>query len=216
MSHDAMTSDKPLLAGSTSRGSPVRWAGQWNLPNQITLLRLGLAVVSMILIDTQAWLAACVAFVVAAGTDFVDGHIARRYGLVTVLGRILDPLVDKLLVGGAFAFLAAVPESGVHPWFAVVVLARELLVTTLRGLLEASGKDFSAAWSGKVKMVLQCAAVACVLLTLVPEPPWGDSVAWVLLGLRKWLLWAMTAATIYSGAIYVARAMRLIESETGE
>jgi len=212
---DSMTSDTSIPPAPVRSHSPTQLEGQWNLPNQITVTRLGLAVISMILIDQRAWLWACLAFVVAAGTDFLDGLIARRYGLVTVLGRVLDPLVDKLLVGGAFAFLAAVPESGVHPWFAVVVIARELLVTTLRGLLEACGQDFSAAWSGKVKMALQCVAVAVVLLTLAQSPPWGELWQDALRRIRPWVLWGMTLATIYSGGVYVVRAMRLIESNRG-
>jgi len=147
------------------------WHRQWNVANQITLSRLVLTLACLWLIDARLWGWAALVFFVAASTDFVDGYIARKYGLVTVLGRVLDPLVDKMLVGGGFIFLAAVPEARVSPWVAVIVIGRELFITSLRGLLEAAGKDFSAAWSGKVKMVLQCAAVVAVLLELATAPP---------------------------------------------
>ena len=91
-------------------------------------------------------------FVVAAGTDWLDGYWARKYGQVTNLGRILDPFVDKIIICGTFIFLAAVPDSGVQAWMAVVIVGRELLVTALRSYLEGEGADFSASMSGKLKM----------------------------------------------------------------
>ncbi len=199
---------------STDRG----WHKQWNIPNQITLARLVLALACLALIDLGWWLSACGTFLVAASTDFIDGYIARKYGLVTVLGRILDPLVDKIVVGGAFTFLAAVPGSGVHPWIAVIVIGRELFITSLRGMLEASGQDFSAAWSGKVKMFVQCGAVICVLLALANQdtqsvggPDWQNLLDWSRVG----LLWGTVATTLYSGYVYVERAAKMFRGGSG-
>ena len=104
-------------------------------------------------------------FAIAAGTDWVDGFYARRYGQITQLGRILDPFADKIIICGTFTFLAAVPPviqrrarssaSEIWAWMAVIVVAREILVTALRSFFEEHGSDFSAKWSGKWKMVFQ-------------------------------------------------------------
>ena len=97
-------------------------------------------------------------------------------GQVTKLGRVFDPFVDKIIICGAFIFLAAEPASGVAAWMAVVVVGREMLVTALRGFIEQSGGDFSAQLAGKLKMVLQCVAVVASLVTLSygerPQPDW--------------------------------------------
>lgn len=194
---------------SASRAEASRGAGTpWNVPNLITLSRLLLAIFLFWLIDGgKHWLLSCVVFLIAAATDALDGWIARRYGLITVLGRILDPFVDKVIIGGAFMFLAVRPESGVNAWMAVIVIGRELFITSLRSLLESQGKDFSAVWSGKIKMVVQCAAVAASLLYL--EYGRGLPSAEALATALKWLLWATVAVTIYSGYVYVVRAVQM-------
>src|SRR6185369_14028873 len=125
----------------------------FNLPNQLTVLRLLLSVVLFALIALQYFLAGVVVFIVAAGTDWLDGYFARKYGQVTNLGRILDPFVDKIIICGSFVFLVAEPDSGVQAWMAVFVVGRELLVTALRSYLEGEGADFSAVMSGKLKML---------------------------------------------------------------
>jgi CDP-diacylglycerol---glycerol-3-phosphate 3-phosphatidyltransferase len=181
-----------------------------NLPNLITLSRLALSVVLFALIDEgNHWLAATVLFVVAASTDFLDGYIARRYGLITKIGRILDPFVDKVIVGGTFLFLAMYRDqgSGVNAWMVITVIGREMFVTSLRGVLEQEGKDFSAALTGKIKMVVQCAAVTAALLYLeyAPGCPYIKVWTWV----RDGLLWSSVAVTLYSGYEYVVRAAQM-------
>jgi CDP-diacylglycerol--glycerol-3-phosphate 3-phosphatidyltransferase len=181
-----------------------------NVPNLITLSRLILAIVLFGLIDIGGhWLASTVLFIVAASTDFVDGHIARRYGLVTKVGRILDPFVDKVIIGGAFLFLAMYRDlgSGVSAWMVITVIGREMFVTSLRSVLEQEGKDFSAVMSGKIKMVVQCAAVAGSLLFL--EYGKGSSNEQSLAMARDCLLWASVAVTLYSGYEYVVRAVKM-------
>ena len=128
-------------------------------------------------IGFQQFAPAFVLFVVAASTDWLDGYFARRWGLVTQLGRILDPFADKLIICGTFIFLAAVPASGIAPWMAVVVMGRELLVTGLRSFLEQKGIDFSAEMSGKLKMVLQCVAAGASLFYLAWSPAWLEAAA---------------------------------------
>lgn len=180
-----------------------------NVPNCITLARLVLAIVLFAMISLgSSWIAATVMFVVAAATDALDGFIARRYGLVTTLGRILDPFADKIIICGAFLFLVAKPESGVNAWMALIVFGREMFITSLRAFLEQHGRDFSAVWSGKIKMILQCAAVTASLLSMDAE----FAVIAPFLRVRDILLWGMTAVTVYSGVEYTYRAYRMLRA----
>ena len=183
----------------------------YNVPNAITAVRFVLAIAVMGLIHFQMFTAALVVFVIAASTDWMDGYWARKYNQVTKVGRIFDPFVDKIIICGTFIALVAIANSGVAAWMAVVVLARELLVTSLRGMIEGTGGDFSANQLGKWKMVLQCAAVIAVLLVLMtqPTPAW---LQWTCNG----LLWGAIALTVYSGYDYTARAAKLIRDAADE
>jgi CDP-diacylglycerol--glycerol-3-phosphate 3-phosphatidyltransferase len=177
----------------------------FNVPNQITGVRFLLAIVNFVLMPLGQYLPALILFVVAASTDWIDGYWARRYGQVTKLGRVFDPFVDKFIICGMFIFLAAERGSGVAPWMAVVVVARELLVTTLRTFIEQSGGDFSARMSGKLKMVFQCLAVCVSLVALMMG---GESAAdwlrWTLLA----SVWLAVLSTIQSGLGYVMAAAK--------
>jgi CDP-diacylglycerol---glycerol-3-phosphate 3-phosphatidyltransferase len=207
-----LAEERDLTAGAAARPGrdrdETRATSPLNLPNIITLSRLVLAVFLFWLIDrTNHWLAACIVFVVAAATDAIDGYIARRYGLVTKIGRIFDPFVDKVIIGGAFLFLAVVPASGINAWMVMAVIGREMFVTSLRSVLESEGKDFSATMSGKIKMVVQCIAVAGALLFL--EYARGSDAERALAVCRDVLLWISVAVTLYSGYDYVIRAVKL-------
>jgi CDP-diacylglycerol---glycerol-3-phosphate 3-phosphatidyltransferase len=181
-----------------------------NLPNVITFARLLLSFVVFGLIATEKyWLWAAGLFVFAVLTDVLDGYIARRYNLITVLGRILDPFVDKFITAGVFVFLLPVSHSGVTPLMVMIVLGREMLITSLRGAIEQQGQDFSASISGKLKMFLQCLAATFCMLVLDPkvtEMAPAASISW----LRDGLLWLMVLVTVWSGWGYVRRAMSLL------
>jgi len=197
-----------------------------NLPNQITVARLLMAIVFFVLLvqfDMKAptprlgMLDVCAAlFLVAALTDIVDGYLARKLNKVTSLGRVLDPFVDKILVLGAYIFLAGdgfVDGTGrlvsdVAPWMVVVILARELLVTSLRSANEASGRAFGANWHGKLKMFLQSATVVWVLLTLAHPVPLAFFAA-----LRPWVVYLTVLVTVGSAFSYL-RAGRGVLSQT--
>ncbi len=192
----------------------------WNVPNILTVARLVLSLFCFVCFAFESYLPALIFFVIAAGTDWVDGFWARRYGQVTQLGRILDPFADKIVICGTFIFLAAVPPrasgesaSEIAAWMAVLVVARELLVTALRGFFEERGTDFSAKQSGKWKMVFQCAAVAVSLWRLwyysysqqlwkMPPPDWTT---WLV----RLLVWLAVGMTIYSGWVYISRALSM-------
>jgi len=179
----------------------------FNVPNQLTALRLLLSLALFALIGLQYFLTSTVVFIVAAGTDWLDGYWARKYGQVTNLGRVLDPFVDKIIICGTFIFLVAEPTSGIAAWMAVVVVGRELLVTALRSYLEAEGADFSASMSGKLKMVVQCFAAGFSLYALHLGESRPEALQWALLI----SVWAAVALTLYSGAIYVRRAISLMQ-----
>ncbi len=182
-----------------------------NVPNLLSLARIPLAVVLFVCIVYQFWLVGLVAFVVACATDWLDGWWARRYGPLTLIGRNLDPLADKILVCGAFIYLLPVPNAGLTPWMVTVVVVRELLVTGIRGMVEATGKKFGADWFGKLKMGLQCACIIAVLLVLSLHAAGiaGPTVDWLLVG-QLVLLWVMLAATAGSGVQYIVKAVRLM------
>src|SRR5215831_1982217 len=137
----------------------------FNLPNQLTAARFVLAIVLFVLIELDQWVWCIIVFAVAAFTDWLDGYLARKQGLVSTLGRNLDPLVDKVLVCGAFIFL--LPKgaaAGLAAWMVTVVVGRELIITGLRSFLENRGATFGADWLGKAKMVLQCATLFAIFV----------------------------------------------------
>lgn len=206
---------------TTTRSARLRglWAGAATLPNQLTALRLVLAIVLFVLLAWDLYFLGLLVFLIATGTDWLDGYLARKYNLVTTLGRILDPFADKVIICGTFVFLAAAPEMlatpwGVRPWMVVVIVGRELLVTALRSFIEEQGGDFSAKTSGKIKMVLQCVAGVTALLYLSSGP--AETPGWVSFTVYATMIaavWSAVALTVYSGAVYVLQAARLVQRQ---
>lgn len=184
----------------------------FNLPNTLTISRLGLAVVLFVLISVENWVWSVVVFALAAVTDWLDGYFARKQGLISPLGRNLDPLVDKVLVCGAYIFLLPVAGSGLTAWTVTVVVARELIITGLRSFLENRGATFGADWLGKIKMVLQCATLFAIFIAL-QVPNCYPTTAWLFDPLRDVLIYAMIVATALSGAQYLWRAALLLKTD---
>ena len=202
----------------------------FSLPNQLTAARFVLAVVLFGLISLNAWSWCLVVFVAAAITDWLDGYLARKQGLTSTLGRNLDPLVDKVLMCGAYIFLLpkGEGEGWLQPWMVTLVVARELVITSLRSYLESFGASFGADWLGKIKMVLQCATLLAIFLALDARPPdvivaqgqgqepgiiWPNPVNVAFYAvLRDVCIYAMLAATALSGLQYIWRAVLLWKS----
>lgn len=214
---------------------PTKW--QRRTPNLLTMLRLLLTAAFVIVMRSfhlygevpsfSLLPIAAAIFVVAAITDALDGYLARRWNAVSPFGRIMDPFADKVLVLGALIMLGsytfdggivtdfsgvlefevALAMFGFAPWMVVVILARELLVTSIRGVYEARGVDFSAGLAGKLKMILQSIAVPLVLilayLCLI-----GQISEWVYLWNALFAL-LVTLVTIWSAVPYVNRAVRM-------
>ena len=200
---------------ATTTPTPTRPA-VLNLPNALTASRFVLALVLFILIERKLWLACLGVFVLAAFTDWLDGYLARKQGLVSTLGRNLDPLVDKVLVCGAYIFLlpGGEREGWLQSWMVTVVVARELVITGLRSFMESHGATkFGADWLGKVKMVLQCAALIAIFVTLEATARLSETPAWME-WTRDACIWAMLASTLLSGLQYLWRAGALLRSDS--
>ena len=199
------------------------------LPNQLTLLRLILAGVFFLTLNQYRypgspgagrWLwAAIVLFTLAAITDILDGYLARKWHVESTFGRIMDPFCDKVLVLGAFIYLAGprfvIPQAaqhgellmmvtGVYPWMVAAMLARELLVTGIRGELEGTGVQFGANIFGKLKMILQSVGVPVILFIVWLDPL---ELKWAWLGIaRDVLVYTIVAVTLLSGLPYLRGA----------
>ncbi|HYN75157.1 MAG TPA: CDP-diacylglycerol--glycerol-3-phosphate 3-phosphatidyltransferase [Candidatus Limnocylindria bacterium] len=181
---------------------PPGESSPWNLPNALTMLRLVLVPVFGWLLlhdggdDPTSRVAAFVVFVGATFTDYLDGALARRRGLVTTFGKIADPIADKALMGVALIGLSLLGEL---PWWVtVVILVREVGVTLLRFWVIRHGV-ISAGRGGKLKTVLQAAAVSLYLLPLTG----------FLATFRAWLMAAALVVTVVTGLHYVVKALRL-------
>jgi CDP-diacylglycerol--glycerol-3-phosphate 3-phosphatidyltransferase len=174
----------------------------WNVPNSLTMSRLGLGAVVVALISSGWYLGALAVFGVAAITDALDGYFARLLNQTSALGRQLDPLVDKLLVAAVLVYLVALPvsETGLYAWMVAVIVVRELLIQGIRSLIEGKGQAFGAKMAGKLKTTFQCLSIAAILLCLSVKP--GN--AWLLT--RDVLTWLAVGLTIYSGFGYVVAA----------
>jgi len=192
-----------------------------NLPNALTLGRLALSGVLLVLLGVEepgCATAAVLVFLAAAVTDWLDGRLARRTYGVTLLGQLLDPLADKVLIAAALVSLVELrlPDAGrglVPAWVVVVILAREFLVTGLRILAGRSGRDISAESWGKHKTIGQMAAVVAILLGWAMYrdvlPRWCPSAlgGWGLWLQRGALMLSVAAAvmTVVSGLQYLYR-----------
>jgi CDP-diacylglycerol--glycerol-3-phosphate 3-phosphatidyltransferase len=154
-------------------------------------------------------IAALVVFVVAALTDAADGHIARKHGLITNFGKLMDPLADKVLTMAAFICFV---DTGLIPaWPVVVIIAREFLVTGLRGVAASDGVVIAAGLSGKLKTVLQMGAIALFLLgkpllAIAHVPTLGG----VILTVATVCFWVALAVTVLSGAEYLWKCRKLL------
>ncbi len=201
-----------------------------NAPNIITAARFLLSIVIFILLPLQQYTLSLILFIIAAGTDWVDGYLARKYDQVTQLGRILDPFCDKIIICGTFTLLAVemarlqasgkfIPDDAfyvIQGWMAVVVVGREILVTALRGFIEQHGGDFSANMPGKLKMVFQCGAVIGALLIIgkSEDPENATQISYALSYSTAAFVWLAVISTVYSGLIYIKASIELIPKLT--
>jgi len=154
---------------SAETGTPnARVAAMANLPNALTLARIAAIPMIVWLLHRPtpvSSIAAFVVFLVASLTDFLDGYLARRYGLITPLGKLLDPLADKLLIVSSLLMIAVGSRVPTFPaWLLVVIIGRELAVTGLRSIAASEGVVVAAEGTGKLKMTLQIIGVLCLIL----------------------------------------------------
>jgi len=190
-----------------------------NWANRLTVSRLGLTILFVVALNSE-WefgrTAAVVLFVVAGLTDFIDGEIARRYRFVTNFGKLMDPLVDKIMI--AAAYISLVPLKAIPAWAATIVVARDFLITGLRLLASSNGQVLPAERLGKHKTSWQIATVLFFLVLLsARELQYADDATrwWA----RAWfeggpvLVWITVSLTLYSGLAYAWRHRAVVATE---
>jgi cardiolipin synthase (CMP-forming) len=167
-----------------------------------TVLRIALTPVVMALIllpdadDDGTRALATVLFCIAAATDYVDGHLARRWNVTTKLGSFLDTTADKLLVAGVLIALLGV--DGVSPWIAAIIIGREFVLMGLRGVIASDGAVMAPSSLGKLKTSIQFLAIALAILR--PGDPIGDQY------LDEWAMLIAAVITVWSAVDYLVRA----------
>ncbi len=189
-----------------------------NWANRLTLSRLALTIAFVITLNS-AWAyartAALILFIIAGATDYLDGEIARHYGVITRFGKLMDPLVDKIMI--AAAFISLVPLKAVPAWAAIIVVARDFLITGLRLLASSNGQVLPAEQLGKHKTSWQIATVLYFLLLLAASElryARSETVWWS----RAWttgtaLVWITVALTLYSGLAYLWKHRAVVAPE---
>ncbi len=177
----------------------------FNKPNSLTLFRVAAVPVIVILlmfVSRPTTLIAALLFSAAAITDYLDGYYARRRGLVSNLGKVMDPVADKLLVSSVCIMLAAM--RWIPAWIVCIIVGRELAVTGLRNIIAEKGEDVSASNLGKYKTGFQ---IAALIPLLIHFPYFG--INFHAIGMT--LLWGALAFTIWSGADYFVKFRRLFQ-----
>src|SRR5438477_505145 len=183
-----------------------------NVPNSLTLARIffvPLLVAALVqqdvavrvggLLITNEWLALAI-FLAAAGTDMLDGFLARRWGQITTLGTLLDPIADKLLISAALISLVQV--NAAPAWMVILIVGREFAVTGLRSIAAAEGFTIKASELGKTKMIAQVAAISFLLLGIRhPE----------LAMIGDWLMWGVAVFAIVSALDYFWKFWRKLD-----
>ncbi|MFA5858320.1 MAG: CDP-diacylglycerol--glycerol-3-phosphate 3-phosphatidyltransferase [Elusimicrobiota bacterium] len=140
-----------------------------NIANKITLIRVVLIpffIICLLIPGFVYTVAALIIFVICSLTDSFDGMLARKYNLVSTFGKFVDPLADKLLVSSAFVSFIAIDQLSVPAWMVIIILAREFIITGMRGLAATSGRVIAADTSGKVKTTVQMIVIILILTVL--------------------------------------------------
>ena len=175
-------------------------------PNTLTLFRIAavpIIVILMLFPNRVACFAAAIIFSVAAITDYFDGYFARRFGLVSNLGKVMDPVADKLLVSSAFIMLAALGWA--PAWMVCIIIGREIAVTGLRNIIAEKGEDVSASNLGKYKTGFQ---IAAAIPLLIHYPFFGlDPHA-----IGSFFLWGALVFTLWSGIDYFVKFRNLLKT----
>jgi CDP-diacylglycerol--glycerol-3-phosphate 3-phosphatidyltransferase len=175
-------------------------------PNTLTLFRViavPIIVILMLFPIRVCTFIAAILFSAAAITDYLDGYIARTRGLVSNLGKVMDPVADKLLVSSAFIMLASL--GWVPAWMVCIIIGREIAVTGLRNIIAEKGEDVSASSLGKYKTGFQ---VAAAIPLLIHYPFWGlDPQA-----VGNFFLWGALIFTVWSGADYFFKFRKLLKT----
>ena len=183
-----------------------------NLPNALTVLRIFLVPVLVVVLLTRArtdegLMLGMGIFGLAVLTDYLDGYFARRRNQVTKLGILLDPLADKLLVAAILIMLVGMSRTPRPPsWLVVIIIGREMAVTTLRAIASGEGIVLPAEELGKYKMIFQMFALHGLLLHYTYV-----AIDFHLAGM--YFLWISTVVSLWSGGLYVARVAREIRTQ---
>ncbi|MBQ3611179.1 MAG: CDP-diacylglycerol--glycerol-3-phosphate 3-phosphatidyltransferase [Firmicutes bacterium] len=173
-----------------------------NLPNKLTMGRIFAIPVFIVVFLMDYRIAAAVIFILAAVTDMLDGHIARKHNLVTNFGKLMDPLADKLLVMSALICMVEVGD--VAGWMVVVILGREFIITGMRQVAAAQGIVIAAGTTGKIKTITQMIAIPLLILENWPFTTLGIPVPF-----DQIFLWIALIMTIVSGAEYIMKNKQL-------
>ena len=171
-----------------------------NLPNTITMIRIALVPVFMVValsnIPNHDFIATVI-FAIASITDGLDGHIARKYNLVTNFGKFVDPLADKLLVTAALLIFC---ETGIMPaWAVMLIIARDLIISSLRMLAAARGRDIQAVFSGKLKTTVHIICIILLMLNILPAV------------MQTFAVWIMVIMSVYSCVDYMMKNIDILK-----
>jgi CDP-diacylglycerol--glycerol-3-phosphate 3-phosphatidyltransferase len=185
-----------------------------NLPNILTMMRIAAIplMAALLLSPSQNsgfWAAAV--FAVASITDWLDGYLARRMGVVTVFGKFLDPIADKLIVMAAMIMI--LPFGRVPAWMVLVILGREIVITGLRGIASSEGIVIQASDLGKYKTIFQIVAILGLVLHYDYNWLFGIQHSLVHVNMHHvgmFYLWIATLLTVWSGVDYLVRFVRVI------
>jgi len=186
----------------------------WNLPNILTFLRIGAIPVLMVLLlspSREAGFWAAALFSAASLTDWLDGHLARRMNIQTILGTFLDPMADKLIVLAALIML--VPHGRVPAWTVVVILSREILISGLRSVASQEGIVIAASDLGKIKTIFQLVAIIGLLLHYDYHWLFGIDHHLVTVNMHNagmFFFWIAFVITVWSGVDYLAKFIKVI------
>lgn len=194
---------------SSTTDSPIL-----NLPNILTMTRIAAIplMAAMLLTPSQTsgfW--AAVVFSLASVTDWLDGYLARRMGIVTIFGKFLDPIADKLIVMAALIMI--LPFGHVPAWMVLVILGREIIITGLRGIASSEGIVIQASDLGKFKTIFQLVAIIGLLLHYDYNWFFGIEHHWLHVNMHNvgmFFLWIATLLTVWSGVDYLFRFIKLI------